>query len=339
MKTSAKELAEFLNATIDGDPDIVVTHPSKIEEAGPGSISFIGNPKYEPFAYTTQASILVVPQEFKAQKPLQATLLRVNNVYQSLGTLLSKFETNGHPEGISVLSTIDATVSISPDLAVGAYTVIEKNVTIGVGTKIYPQVYIGHDVVIGKGCTIYSGVKIYAGCQIGDHCIIHSNSVIGGEGFGFSMDEKGVFEKIPQLGNVVIGDDVEIGSGCTIDRATLGSTKIARGCKLDNLIQIAHNVEIGENTVIAAQAGIAGSSKIGARCMIGGQVGIAGHIHIPDGTQIQAQSGIMSAPEGPNQKLFGYPAISYNDYLRSYAIFRQLPELDQRLRNLEKHTK
>ena len=229
--------------------------------------------------------------------------------------------------------------SISPDLAVGAYTVIEKNVSIGVGTKIYPQVYIGHDVVIGKGCTIYSGVKIYAGCQIGDHCIIHSNSVIGGEGFGFSMDEKGVFEKIPQLGNVVIGDDVEIGSGCTIDRATLGSTKIARGCKLDNLIQIAHNVEIGENTVIAAQAGIAGSSKIGARCMIGGQVGIAGHIHIPDGTQIQAQSGIMSAPEGPNQKLFGYPAISYNDYLRSYAIFRQLPELEQRLRNLEKHTK
>lgn len=339
MKTSAKELAEFLNATIDGDPDIVVTHPSKIEEAGPGSISFIGNPKYEAFAYTTQASILVVPQEFKAQKPLTATLLRVNNVYQSLGTLLSKFETNGHPEGISVLSDIDDSVSISPDIAVGAYSVIEKNVIIGLGTKIYSQVYIGHDVVIGKGCTIYPGVKIYAGCQIGDRCIIHSNSVIGGEGFGFSMDAKGIFEKIPQLGNVVISEDVEIGTGCTIDRATLGSTKIAKGCKLDNLIQIAHNVEIGENTVIAAQAGIAGSAKIGARCMIGGQVGIAGHIHIPDGTQIQAQSGIMSAPEGPNQKLFGYPAISYNDYLRAYAIFRQLPELEQRLRNLEKRSK
>ncbi len=339
MKTSAKELAAFLNATIDGDPDIVVTHPSKIEEAGPGSISFIGNPKYEPFAYTTQASILVVPQEFKAQKPLQATLLRVTNVYQSLGTLLSKFETNGHPEGISVLSDIDSSVQLNPDLAVGAYSVIEKNVTIGIGTKIYTQVYIGHDVSIGKDCTIYPGVKIYPGCQIGNHCIIHSNSVIGGEGFGFSVDERGVFEKIPQLGNVVIADDVEIGSGCTIDRATLGSTKIAKGCKLDNLIQIAHNVEIGENTVIAAQAGIAGSSKIGARCMIGGQVGIAGHIHIPDGTQIQAQSGIMSAPEGPNQKLFGYPAISYNDYLRAYAIFRQLPELEQRLRNLEKQSR
>lgn len=339
MKTSAKELAEFLNATIDGDPNIMVTHPSKIEEAGPGSISFIGNPKYESYAYTTQASILVVPQEFKAQKPLQATLLRVSNVYQSLGTLLSKFETNGHPEGISVLSDIDDSVSLSPELAVGAYSVIEKNVVIGTGTKIYSHVFIGHDVVIGKSCTIHPGVKIYAGCKIGDHCNIQSNTVIGSEGFGFSVNDQGIFEKIPQLGNVVISDYVEIGTGCAIDRATMGSTKIGKGCKLDNLIQIAHNVEIGENTVIAAQAGIAGSAKIGARCMIGGQVGIAGHLHIPDGTQIQAQSGIMSAPEGPNQKLFGYPAISYNDYLRAYAIFRQLPDLEHRLRNLEKQSK
>ncbi len=336
MKTSARELAEFLHATIDGDPDIEVTHPSKIEEAGPGSISFIGNPKYESFAYTTQASILVVPNEFKAQRPLRATLLRVENVYQSLGNLLSRFENNGRPVGISDQASINETVSLGAGVAVGQQSVIEKNAVIGQGSLIYAQVYIGDHVTIGRDCTIYPGVKIYSGCRIGDRCVIHSNTVIGSDGFGFVPSPEGRMEKIPQLGNVELGDEVEIGSGCTIDRATMGSTRIGNGCKLDNLIQIAHNVEVGENTVIAAQAGIAGSTKIGARCMIGGQVGIAGHLRIPDGTQIQAQSGIMSAPSEPNQKLFGYPAISYHDYLRAYAIFRKLPELEQRLRDLEK---
>ncbi len=336
MKVSAREIAAFLNATIDGDPEIVVTQPSKIEEAHPGSISFIGNPKYEPYAYTTKASILVVSNDFSPVQPVQATLLRVSNVYQSLSTLLSRFESNGHPTGISNLSFVDPSVSLDPSIAVASFVTIDKNCSIGKQTILYPHVSVGHDVTIGKQCIIHAGVKIYPGSVIGDQVVIHSNSVIGGEGFGFVPNDQGIYEKIPQLGNVHIHDQVEIGAGCTIDRATLGSTIIHRGCKLDNLIQVAHNVEIGENTVIAAQTGIAGSAKIGARCMIGGQVGIRGHISIPDDTQIQAQSGVMSVSQEKGQKLFGSPAIAYHDYLRSYVLFKKLPELESRLQELEK---
>jgi UDP-3-O-[3-hydroxymyristoyl] glucosamine N-acyltransferase len=335
MKMSAKDLAAFLNAKIEGDPDVEVSHPSKIEEALPGSVSFLGNPKYEPFAYTTQASVLVVAEDFKPQQEIKATMLRVPNVYQSLGTLLSHFERNGKPTGISTMASIDSTAVINENVAIAAFTSIEKNVKIGSNSVIYNQVFIGHDVIIGNGVTLYPGVKIYAGCNIGDHVTIHANTVIGSDGFGFVMEE-GRFKKIPQLGNVVIESNVEIGSNCTVDRATMGSTIIRQGCKLDNLIQIAHNVEIGENTVIASQVGIAGSAKVGARCMIGGQVGISGHIHIPDGTQIQAQSGIMSSKDEPNQKLFGSPAIGYTDFLRSYALFKNLPELENRIRSIEK---
>lgn len=334
MKVSARELATFLNARIDGDPEVVVSHPSKIEEALPGSISFLGNPKYEPYAYTTQASILVVSDDFKPQQEVRATMLRVPNVYQSLSTLLSHFERNGKPTGISDLANIDSSAKIGSNVAISPFAVIEKNCSIGDGSVVYPHVFIGHDVSIGKNVILHSGVKIYAGCVIGDHVIVHANTVIGSDGFGFVL-ENGVYKKIPQLGNVLIEDNVEIGANCAIDRATMGSTLLKKGCKLDNLIQIAHNVEIGENTVIAAQTGIAGSTKIGSYCMIGGQVGIQGHAIIPNGTQVQAQSGVMSV-NGENQKLFGTPAMGYVDYLKSYSVFKHLPDLEKRIHSLEK---
>jgi UDP-3-O-[3-hydroxymyristoyl] glucosamine N-acyltransferase len=334
MKLKARDLASFLNARVEGDPEIEVSEPSKIEEAMPGTISFLGNPKYEAYAYSTKASILVVADDFVPQQPIQATLLRVPNVYQSLSQLLSRFERNGQLTGVSPQAQIDPSVVLGDQAAIGPFVIMEKNVRIGARTCIHSQVYLGHDVKIGTDCILYPGVKIYAGAQIGDGVIIHANTVIGCDGFGFAPDGDG-YKKIPQLGNVIIEDQVEIGANCTIDRATMGSTIIRKGCKLDNLIQIAHNVEIGEHTVIAAQSGIAGSTKIGARCMIGGQVGILGHIQIPDGSQIQAQSGVMSAGTEKNQKLFGYPAINYKDYLKSYAIFKQLPDLEARVKKVE----
>lgn len=336
MKVSARDIATFLQASIDGNPDTIVTHPSKIEEAGPGSISFIGNPKYESYAYTTGASILVVSNEFQPHQPLQATLLRVHNVYQSLGTLLSHFESNGHPKGISELAFIDPTAQLGLQVAVSSFVTIEKNVIVGEHTVLYANVFLGHDVKIGKNCILHSGVKVYAGCEIRDNVIIHANTVIGSEGFGFAQDDQGKYTKIPQLGNVVIHNDVEIGASCTIDRATMGSTTIFEGCKLDNLIQVAHNVEIGAYTVIAAQTGIAGSTKVGSKCQIGGQVGIKGHTKIPDGTLIGAQSGVMAVDESKPQRLFGTPAIPYYDYLKSYALFKKLPEMENRIKELEK---
>ena len=339
MKVSAKDIASFLDASIDGNPDIIVTHPSKIEEAGPGSISFIGNPKYESYAYTTGASILVVSNDFQPLQPLQATLLRVPDVYQSLGTLLSHFESNGHPQGISDLAYINPSAQLGSQVAVSPFVTIEKNVIIGDRSILYSNVFIGHDVKIGKNCILHSGVKIYASCEIKDNVVIHANTVIGSEGFGFAPDGEGKYKKIPQLGNVLIHDDVEIGANCTIDRATMGSTVIHQGCKLDNLIQIAHNVEIGAHTVIAAQAGIAGSTKVGARCQIGGQVGITGHIKIPDGTMIGAQSGVLNVEDKPGQKLFGTTAIPVHDYLKSYAVFKKLPTMEKRIQELEKRLK
>ncbi len=335
MKYSARDLAAILNAKVEGDPTVMVSHPSKIEEALPGTISFLGNPKYESYAYTTQASILIVSEDFIPSKPVQATLLRVANVYQSLSFLLSKFDQNGKPEGIAQTADIHSTSKINALVSIGAFSIIEKEVSIGEGTAIYPHVFIGHNTTIGKGCTIYAGVKIYPGCEIGDDVIIHANTVIGSDGFGF-VPENGVYKKIPQLGNVIVENHVEIGANCTIDRATMGSTIIHKGVKLDNLIQVAHNVEIGENTVIAAQTGIAGSTKIGARCMIGGGVGIAGHLKVPDDTQIQGLSGIMNIDNVPGQKLFGYPAMPYYDFLKSYILFKKLPEIEKRVRDLEK---
>jgi UDP-3-O-[3-hydroxymyristoyl] glucosamine N-acyltransferase len=337
MKITALQLAQMLNGTVEGNPEVTVSRPSKIEEGEVGTISFLGNMKYEHYAYTTQSSILLVSTTFTPTQALSATLIRVEDVYASVAILLEKFGQKADNQGIIAQNTsIHATVSLGKNVSIGEMSVIAEEVTIGENSMIYPHVYIGKNVKIGKNATIYPGVRIYYDGIIGDNCTIHANAVIGGDGFGFAPMEDGTFKKVAQIGNVVIEDNVEIGSNTTIDRATMGSTIIRKGAKLDNLIQIAHNVEIGENTVIAAQTGIAGSTKIGANCMIGGQVGIVGHLKIADRTRIQAQSGVQANITEPNTAWYGSPAIPYSNYTRSYVIFKQLPDLWKRLAQLEK---
>ncbi len=338
MRVTAKELAALLNGTIEGDPDTWVDRPSKIEEGGKGSISFLGNDKYEPFAYKTNASILLVSKAWKPKQAVQPTLLRVDDVYAAIAKLFKQFG-QARPtvvSGISDLAYVHESANLGKEVSVGRYSVIEAGAQVGDHCHIADQVYIGQDVSIGKGARIYPGVRILYGCVIGDHCIIHPNTVIGSDGFGFAPQADGSYEKIEQLGNVIIESHVEIGAGTTIDRATMGATLIKKGVKLDNLVQVAHNVEIGENTVVAAQAGIAGSTKIGKNCQIGGQVGFVGHLTIADGTRIQAQSGVASSVKTNNQALFGSPAFNYTDYVRSYAIFKKLPELYKRINAMEK---
>jgi len=280
---------------------------------------------------------LLVSLDFQPAAPIAATLIRVENVYESIGVLINQYAGKEEAQaGISDLAMVSPEASVSPKATIGPFAVIEAGAVVGDGARIHAQVYLGPDVRIGANTVIYPGVRIYKECMIGADCIIHANAVIGSDGFGFSKDDKGEYHKIAQIGNVVIEDKVEIGSNTTIDRAVMGSTIIRRGCKLDNLIQIAHNVEVGENTVLAAQVGIAGSTKIGPNCMIGGQVGIIGHLHIPAGTQLQAQSGVTSAPKEENVKMWGSPAMEFSQFLRSYAAFKQLPDTAQRLRALEK---
>ncbi len=337
MQLSAQEIAKILDGRVEGDPEVLVSGPSKIEEGGPGTITFLANPKYEDFAYSTTASVLLVSRGFQPKKPISATLIRVENVYTALSKLLENFGNQADTStGISEYASIDKSVQIGEDVAVGMFSIIEANAKIGAECRIAAQVFIGRNVELGKNVIIHPGVRIMHDSKIGDNCILHPNAVIGSDGFGFAPQEDGTYKKIPQTGNVVIENNVEIGSGTIIDRATMGSTIIRSGVKLDNLIQVAHNVEIGENTVIAAQVGIAGSTKIGRNCRIGGQVGFAGHLHIADGTQIQAQSGIASHVKEPNTALFGSPAINYKDYVRSYAVFKKLPELYKRIAELER---
>lgn len=340
MQLSAREIAQLLNGIVEGDPDVVVNRPSKIEEGGVGTITFLANDKYEEFAYKTTASVLLVSQDFQPKRPVSATLIRVENVYSSLSFLLEKFGNQMKVRsGISEKAFVHPSAMLGKDVSVGVFAVIDENARIGDGCNIAMQVYIGNNVELGKNVTVYPGAKILHDCKIGDNCVIYPNVVIGSDGFGFAPTTDGTYKKIPQTGNVIIENNVEIGSGTTIDRATMGSTVIRSGVKLDNLIQIAHNVEIGENTVIAAQAGIAGSTKIGRNCRIGGQVGFAGHITIADGTQIQAQSGIASNVKEPNTALFGSPAIPYKDYIKSYSVFKKLPELYKLIKDLEKTIK
>ncbi|MFN7116202.1 MAG: UDP-3-O-(3-hydroxymyristoyl)glucosamine N-acyltransferase [Saprospiraceae bacterium] len=337
MQLSAQEIAQLLNGTVEGNPAVLVSGPSKIEEGGEGTITFLARDNYEEYAYTTTASVLLVSRTFIPKKPITATLIRVDNVYNALSFLLERFGNQ-----LNMTSGVDKTAFVHPDaqlasdVSVGRFSVIEANVQIGAGSYIGDQVYLGKDVTIGKNAVIYPGVKIMYGCRIGDNCVLHSNVVIGSDGFGFAPQEDGSYKKIPQTGNVVIEHNVEIGANCTIDRASIGSTIIRSGVKMDNLVQIAHNVEIGENTVIAAQVGVAGSTKIGKNCRIGGQVGFVGHITVADGTQIQAQSGIASNIKEPNTALFGYPAFAYNDFVRSHAIFKKLPELYKKISELER---
>lgn len=340
MKISAFELSQLLNGTIEGDPSVSVTQPGKIESGKAGEICFLGNPKYEEYAYTTEASILLVNQDFQPKQTVKATLIRVENVYTSLAFLLEKFShlNQATPIIVSEKASIHPSVSLGKNVTVGDFAVIEEGATIGDNCLIFSQVYIGKKVSIKENSLIYAGVKIYHDCQIGANCIVQANAVIGSDGFGFAPQADGSYKKIHHVGNVVVEDHVEIGSNTTIDRASIGSTFIRKGVKLDNLIQIAHNVEIGENTVIAAQTGIAGSVKIGKNCRIGGQVGIAGHLTIGDGVQIQAQSGIASNIEA-DSKLFGSPAMNYGDFIRSFTIFKKLPDLAKKLNQLEKTLK
>lgn len=339
MKITARELAAWLHGTIEGDADISIDRLSKIEEATAGALSFIANAKYLPYAQTTGASILIVSAQLSIDPPVAATIVRVADAQTAFAILLDRYAQLTAPPppiGIEQPCYISPTASIEKDVYIGAFAYIGHNAHIGAGTRIYPHTYIGNHTRVGEQCIVYAGVKLYDQCILGNRCIVHAGAVIGSDGFGFAPQPDGSYQKIPQTGNVVVEDDVEIGANTTIDRATLGSTLIKRGVKLDNLIQVAHNVQIGEYTVIAAQTGIAGSTRIGARCMIGGQVGFAGHLNIADDTKIQAQSGIAQNVTETNQALMGSPAIAYRNYQRSFIIFKQLPELATQLRQLSR---
>jgi UDP-3-O-[3-hydroxymyristoyl] glucosamine N-acyltransferase len=338
MQVTAAQIAALVNGILEGDPETTVNRPSRIEEGGEGSITFLANPKYEEHVYTTTASIVLVGKDFEPQQPISATLVRVSDVYGALAALLKMYESAGAKteEGISELAFIHPAAEVDPSATIGPFAVVEAGAKIGADCCIHPQVYVGPNVSIGKSVTLYPGVRIQRECVIGDGCVVHSNAVIGSDGFGFAPNAEGIFEKIAQVGNVVLEESVEIGANTVVDRATMGSTVIRTGAKLDNLIQIAHNVEIGKNTVMAAQAGIAGSTKVGNNVMIGGQAGFVGHIRIADGVKVQAQSGIAGSIKEEGTAVYGSPAIGYGDYLKSYSVFKKLPDLYRKISQLEK---
>lgn len=343
MEFTARELCDFLHGNLEGDPSVKVRKPAKIEEGGEGDVCFLANQKYLSFAYTTKASVLIVNEDQVFDQPVPATLIRVKDAYTAIATILEQYQlmsqngSSGH--AIEKLSFVSPKAKIAENVHIGHFAVVADEVCIGTGSVIYPNVYLGHNVRIGAHCKIYPGVVILNDCIVGDHCIIGAGTIIGSDGFGFAPQEDGSYKKVAQTGNVVIEDLVEIGANTTIDRATLGSTIIRKGAKLDNLIQIAHNVDIGENTVIAAQSGISGSTKIGKNCIIGGQVGIVGHLVIADGTRINAQSGVSKSVKQNNTALTGSPAFDYNASMRSQAVFRKLPELMERISQLEEKLK
>lgn len=337
MEFTAATIAGFLNGEIEGNPNVKVNTVAKIEEGHEGALSFLANPKYEHYIYTTQSSVILVNKDFLPSEKINATLIRVPNAYEAFASLLTLVEqSKTKKKGIHSTAVIESSAKVGKDVFLGAYVYIGENCSVGDGCTIYPHVCVGDNTEIGKNCKIDSGVKIYHECVIGNSCTIHAGSVIGSDGFGFAPQSENEFLKIPQIGNVIIEDNVEIGANVTIDRATMGSTIIRKGVKLDNLIQIAHNVEVGENTVIAAQTGIAGSAKIGKNCMFGGQIGIGGHIKIANGTKIGAQSGLITAVKEENTTILGSPAIDYKQYLKSSVIFKNLPDMKRKIDTLEK---
>lgn len=337
MEFNAATLAGFLNGEIVGDPEVRVNTIAKIEEGHPGALSFLANPKYEHYIYTTKSSIVLVNTDFVPDGEIKATLIKVKNAYESFASLLQLVDqARPRKKGIHPTAVIETTAVIGKDVYIGPFVYVGENCVVEDDCSLYPNVYIGDNTRLGKKCTLNPGVVIYHECIIGNNCTVHAGSVIGSDGFGFAPQSENEFMKIPQLGNVILEDNVEIGANVTIDRATMGSTVIRKGVKLDNLIQIGHNVEIGENTVMAAQTGIAGSSKIGRNCMFGGQVGISGHIKVADGTKIGAQAGILSDIRKENSIILGSPAIDHRDFMRSSIIFRRLPELYRKVEELEK---
>lgn len=336
MKFTAEQIAGILEGDIVGDAQVEVSKLSKIEEGTKGSLTFLANPKYTQYIYTTKASIAIVNKSFEPEQDISATLIKVEDAYKSFSKLLEYYnQIKLNKSGIDNSTSISDSASLGDNIYVGAFTYIGDNVKIGNNVKIFPNSYIGDNVVIDDNTIVFSGAKIYSECTVGKNCVINSGAIIGADGFGFVPDEKGEYNKVPQIGNVIIEDFVDIGAATTIDRATLGSTIIRRGVKLDNQIQIAHNVEIGKNTVIAAQTGIAGSTKIGENCQIGGQVGIVGHITIGNNVKIQAQSGI-GRNVANNEVLQGSPALGYGDYNKSYVYFKNLPKLAKTINEIEK---
>jgi len=340
MEFTAAAIASFLKGEIDGNPEVKVNTVAKIEEGRTGALSFLANPKYEHYIYSTKSSVVLVNKSFIPSEKISATLIKVDNAYESFASLLRLVDqAKPKKKGIHPNAVIEPSATIGTDVYIGPFAYIGENCIVGNGSSVYPHVYIGDGSRVGKNCTLYSGVKIYHDCVLGDACIIHAGSVIGSDGFGFAPQSENEYMKIPQLGNVVLEDNVEIGANVTIDRATMGSTIIGKGVKLDNLIQIGHNVEVGGNTVMAAQTGISGSTKIGKNCMFGGQVGLAGHIKIADGTKIGAQAGILGDVKEQNTAIIGSPAIDIRQFMKSSVIFRKLPELKSKVDQLEKELK
>lgn len=339
MQFTALQIAALVGGTIEGNPEAKVSNIARIEEATENSLSFVANPKYEDYIYTTRAAILILNESTILSEEVSPTIIRVKDAYTSFALLLDKYNElmalNSRKPDIEQPSWIAPTAVTGTDIYIGAFAYIGAHAIIGDRVNIYPGCYVGDYAVIGNDSILYPGVKIYNNCVLGSHVVVHAGTVIGGDGFGFAPQKDGTYRKVPQIGHVIIEDDVEIGANTTIDRATLGATVIRKGVKLDNLIQIAHNVNVGENTVIAAQTGVSGSTKVGRNCIIGGQVGIVGHIQIADGTRINAQSGLSKSVTAENAALNGSPAFDYKSSLKSQAIFRNLPVLQQRLQQLE----
>lgn len=337
MQFSAAQIAMMIGGKVEGNADAAAGSFGKIEEAQAGQLAFLANPKYEEYLYTTGASVVIVNDALELKQPVTTTLIRVKDAYSAFADLLDKYQQikTQQLSGIQQPVYIDATAKTGDNVFIGAFAYLGEKVVVGDGSKIFPNAFLGNNVVVGKNCIIHPGVKIYHDCVIGNNVVIHAGTIIGGDGFGFAPLADGSFKKIPQIGNVIIEDDVEIGSNTTIDRATMGSTLIKAGAKLDNLLQIGHNAEVGNNTIIAAQSGISGSTKVGNNVMIGGQVGIVGHITIGDGARVNAQSGV-SKSLAAGKTVTGSPAYEFTAALRSQAASRKLPDLEKRIYELEK---
>jgi UDP-3-O-[3-hydroxymyristoyl] glucosamine N-acyltransferase len=337
MNFTAAVIAQFLKGTVEGDPEVTVSDVSKIEEGKPGTLSFLANPKYEKYLYDTRSSIVIVNEDFIPQHPVKTTLVRVQNAYESFAELLRLYEQNKpRKSGISKLASIAGSAKVGKDVYAGEFVVIHDNAEIGNRVQLHPQVYVGDNVKIGEGTVLHAGVKVYEGTEIGANCTIHAGAVIGGDGFGFAPSQANNYQKVPQVGKVIIEDHVEVGANTTIDRATMGATILRQGVKLDNLIMIAHNVEVGENTVMAAQSGISGSTKVGKNCMLGGQVGLIGHITIANGVKIAAQSGVTKDVKQEGVVIQGSPPLDFTHYQRCYVVFKNLPKLRDQVIELEK---
>ena len=337
MKFLASQIAVLLNGTVEGNPDTEVWNVAKIEEGAPGMLSFLANPKYIPYIYETKSSVVIVNKDFVAEKPIAATLIRVDDAYASFAKLLAFYDQMSQDKkGVSSLAFVSSTAKCGENLYLGEFAFIGENVTLGNNVKVYPQVYVGDGCVIGDNTVLYPGVRLYRNTVVGRRCIIHAGAVIGADGFGFAPQEDGHYEKIPQVGNVMIDDDVEIGANTTIDRSTMGSTHVHKGVKLDNLIHLAHNVEIGENSALAAQVGVSGSTHLGKNCVVGGQSGFVGHIHIANGSKFGGQCGVMGSIKEENQEFMGTPIQPLRQYLKTDARFRHLDEMARKIDELEK---